>query len=98
MKGSRRPARCRERDSDREDAKRAADLYDSFDQRRDAAAALEGIVDDETIQARVVADTSHTRPAQDAVAKSPTRVPTARRARGKGSQVRTPARRTDRGR
>ena len=59
---------------------------------------LEGVVDNETIEARVVADTSQARPPQDAVAKSPTRTPTARRGRGKRSQVRTPAQRPDRGR
>jgi len=60
---------------------------------RDPANELEGVVDDETIEARVVADSSQARPAQDAVASSPTRTPTMRRARGKGSQVRSPARR-----
>jgi len=87
-----------ERDRDPADEERAAALYDSADSRHDAANALEGVVDDETIEARVVADTSQARPAEDAVASSPTRTPTARRARGKGSQVRSPARRPDRGR
>ena len=87
-----------ERDRDPADEERAAGLYDSADSRRDAANELEGVVDDETIEARVVADTSQARPAEDAVAKSPSRTPTARRARGKGSQVRSPARRPDRGR
>jgi len=89
----------RDRDAGRaDDAARAAALYDSAEARRDAAASLDGIVDDETIEARVVADTSQARPAEDAVATAPGRPPTARRSRGKGSQTRTPARRPDRGR
>jgi len=86
------------RDRDPADEERAAALYDSADSRRAVANELEGVVDNETIEARVVADTSQARPAQEAVADSPTRTPTARRARGKGSQVRSPARRPDRGR
>lgn len=97
----------RDQDRDREQSQRALDpddeqgaeiLYDSADERRDAAAALEGVVDEETIESRVVADTSQARPAEDAVASSQTRTPRARPARGKGSQVRSPARRHDRGR
>lgn len=89
----------RDRDAEREDHEaRAAALYDSADARRDAAAALDGVVDDETIEARVVADTSQARPAEDAVAATPNRPPAARRSRGKGSPTRTPARRPDRGR
>jgi len=87
----------RDQEGDRENAERAADLYDSADERRDVAPALDGVVDDETIEARVVADTGQARPAKDAVASGPARTPTARRARGK-SQTRTPARRPDRGR
>ena len=81
-----------------DEEERAAALYDSAGSRRDVANELEGVVDDETIEARVVADTSQARPAQEAVTNSPTRTPTARRARGKGSQVRSPARRPGRGR
>lgn len=81
-----------------DDEARAAALYDSADARRDTAASLDGVVDDETIEARVVADTSQARPAQDAVRTAPSRPPAARRSRGKGSHTRTPARRPDRGR
>lgn len=87
-----------ERNRDRADEERATALYDSADSRHDVANDLDGIVDDETIEARVVADSGQARPAADAVASSPTRTPAARRARGKGSQVRSPARRPDRGR
>jgi len=86
------------RDRDRADEERVARPYDSADSRHDVANDLDGIVDDETIEARVVADSGQARPAQEAVASSPTRTPAARRARGKGSQVRSPARRPDRGR
>lgn len=89
----------RERDSGGAgDEARAAELYDSAQARRDAAAALAGVVDDETIEARVVADTSQARPAADTVSTAPGRPSAARRSRGKGSQTRTPARRPDRGR
>lgn len=89
----------RERAAERaDDEARVAALYDSANARRDAAASLEGVVDDETIEARVVADTSQARPAQDAVATAPGRLPAARRSRGKGSETRTPAPRPDRGR
>jgi hypothetical protein len=87
-----------QRDRDPADEERAAALYDSADSRHATANDLDGVVDDETVEARVVADTSQARPAEDAVASSPARTPTARRARGKGSQVRSPARRPDRGR
>lgn len=94
-----RDTRDRDRDADgADDEARAAALYDSAEARREAAAALDGVVDDETIEARVVADTSHARPAQDAVSTAPGRPPAARRSRGKGSPTRTPARRPDRGR
>jgi hypothetical protein len=70
----------RERDAERaDDEARAAALYDSADARRDAAASLDGVVDDETVEARDVADTSQARPAQDAVAAAPGRPPAARR-------------------
>ena len=94
-----RDTRDRDRDGERaDDEARAAALYDSAEARRDAAAALDGVVDDETIEARVVADTSQARPAEDAVSTAPGRPPAARRSRGKGSPTRTPARRPDRGR
>ena len=80
------------------DEDRAEALYDSAERRRELAGDLEGVADAETIEARVVADTSQARPAQDAVASGQRRTPTARRSRGKGSQTRTPARRPDRGR
>jgi len=53
---------------------------------------------DETFQARVIADTGHGRPAKEAVAGSPTRAPRARRARGMGTPLPSPARRSDRDR
>jgi hypothetical protein len=80
------------------DGARAAALYDSADARRDAAADLDGVVAEETIVARVIADTSQARPVEDAVTSGPSRPPAARRSRGNGSQTRSPARRPDRGR
>ena len=86
------------RDEDPADRDRGEELYDSAERRRQLAADLEGIADDETIEARVIADTNQGRPAHEAVAKEPTRPPTARRSRGKGGPTRTPARRAERGR
>ena len=80
------------------DGRRAEHLSDSAERRRELAAELDGVADDETVEARVIADTSQARPAEDAAASAPSRAPKARRSRGKGSQVRTPARRPDRGR
>ena len=82
----------------RADEARAEALYDSAERRRELAAELDGVADDETVEARVIADTSQARPAEDAAASAPSRAPRARRSRGKGSPVRTPARRPDRGR
>jgi len=62
------------------------------------AADLEGIADDETIDARVIADTNQALPADEAVSDVPKRAPAARRSRGKTSHVRSPTRRSDRGR
>ena len=86
------------RDEDPADRDRGEELYDSAERRRQLAADLEGVADDETIEARVIADTNQGRPAHEAVAKEPTRPPTARRSRGKGGPTRTPARRAERGR
>ena len=77
---------------------RADTLYDSAERRRELAGDLEGVADDETIEARVVADTNQARPAEDAVRSTSKRPPAARRSRGKGSRARGPARRSDRGR
>jgi colicin import membrane protein len=85
-------------DADPEDHARGEVLYDSAERRRDLAAELEGLADEETIEARVVADTNQALPAEEAVSNTTRRAPTARRSRSKGSQVRSPARRSDRGR
>jgi len=86
------------REEDPAGRERGEELYDSAERRRQLAADLEGVADDETIQARVIADTNQGRPPHQAVAKKPTRPPTARRSRGKGGPTRTPARRAERGR
>jgi hypothetical protein len=94
-------ARVADRDQDErnpEDPERGEELYDSAERRRELASDLDGVADDETIEARVVADTNQARPAEEAVSSGPARTPTARRARGKGSQVRSPVRRSERGR
>ena len=82
----------------RDDRAEAEDRYDSADRRRDLAERLDGVADAETVEARVVADANQARPAEDAVARTPTRAPTARRSRGNSGQVRNPARRSERGR
>jgi hypothetical protein len=81
----------------RDDGTRGDALYDSAERRRELASELEGIADDETVEARVVADTGHAHPAQDAASDGPTRAPRARRSRGRSTQARSP-RRSDRGR
>ena len=80
-------------DADREDAGVA---YDSAERRRELAASLEGVADDEAVEAVVVADTCQAEPATEAVARSPRTAPRARRSRGTGA-ARGP-RRVDRGR
>jgi hypothetical protein len=85
-------------DADPEDHARSDVLYDSAERRRDLAAELEGLADEETIEARVVADTNQALPAEEAVSSTTRPPPAARRSRGKGSQVRSSARRSDRGR
>lgn len=87
-----------DRDPDADDVQRAdADVaYDSAERRRDLAASLEGVADDETVEARVVADTCEAAPAKEAVARPPRSAPKARRARGTGPS--RGARRVDRGR
>jgi hypothetical protein len=77
---------------------RGETLYDSAEHRRALAAELEGAVDDETVEARVVADTSQAHPAQDAAADGPARAPRARRSRGRSGQARSTVRRSERGR
>jgi colicin import membrane protein len=81
-----------------DDRDRGEALYDSADRRRDLADSLEHVADEETVEARVVADTNQGRPAEDAVAEGPRRTPAARRARGTSGPTRSPARRTERGR
>lgn len=61
------------------DRERADELYDSAERREDLAASLEGVVDEETVEARVVADTHQGRPAHEAVANAPKRAPRAKR-------------------
>jgi hypothetical protein len=87
-----------DRDVDPEDDARGDALYDSAERRRRLAAELEGVADEETIEARVVADTNQALPAEEAVSSTPRRTPAARRSRGKGSQTRSPVRRSERGR
>ena len=88
----------REQDRGRDDRFEGEELYDSADRRRDLAESLDGVADAETIEARVIADANQARPAEDAVARAPTRARAARRSRGKGGPVRSPARRSERGR
>jgi hypothetical protein len=64
--------------------------YDSAERRENLAASLEGVADEETIQARLVADTNQARPAHEAVTSKQARVPKARPRRGpsgRGPQV-----------
>lgn len=61
--------------------------YDSVERRRQLALRLEGVADAPTVQARVLADTYQARPAQDAVASTPGRAPTGRRARPGSGRV-----------
>jgi hypothetical protein len=86
------------RAGDPDNVAREATLYDSAERRRTLAAELEGVIDDETVEARVVADTSQAHPAQDAAADGPARAPRARRSRGRSSQARSTVRRSERGR
>ncbi len=62
-------------------------LYDSAERRRALAASLEGIADAETVQARVLADTSQARPAEQAVAGPARPAAGARRSRGPAGRV-----------
>lgn len=64
----------------------AGDLYDTAERRRDLAASLEGVADEEAVEARVLADTSQGRPAQEAVTTPPGKAPKARPARGPGGR------------
>ena len=73
-------------------------LYDSAERRHDLAAELEGLVDDETVKARVIADTSQAHPAGDAAADGPGRPSRTRRSRGRSGQARSTVRRSERGR
>lgn len=75
------PAAAAEADQD------AAALYDSAERRRDLAAGLEDVADAETVEARVLADTSQGRPATDAVLPAHGTAPTARRTRAPGGRV-----------
>lgn len=62
----------------------AGDLYDTAERRQDLATSLEGVLDSEGINARVLADTSQGRPASEAVTRLPTKAPKLRRA-GRGT-------------
>jgi hypothetical protein len=80
--GRRRPARApaargarRAVDTDPKDRAHGDALYDSAERRRDLAAELEGLADEETIEARVVADTNQALPAEEAVSNTPRRTP-----------------------
>jgi hypothetical protein len=91
-------------DRDREPGEAAAKrgrgdaAYDSAERREQLAASLEGRgVDEETIEARVVADTSQGAPAHEAVANGPRRAPAARRGRGSSGPARVPGK-SERGR
>ncbi len=57
------------------------DTYDSGDRRRALAASLHGVADQETVQARVLADTFQARPAVEAVITAPKQAPVARTGR-----------------
>lgn len=57
-------------------------LYDSAERRRDLAAGLDGVADEQTVEARVIADTHQGRPAREAVAQAPQAAPNAKRGRG----------------
>jgi colicin import membrane protein len=90
-------------DRDREPGEAAAKgdrgdtVYDSAERREQLAASLEGRADEETIEARVVADTSQGAPAHEAVANGPRRAPAARRSRGSSGPARAPGK-SERGR
>jgi len=83
---------------DGSDERQADVLYDSAERRRQLAAELEGVADQEAIQARVIADTNQAQPPEQAVANAPRRAPTGRRARGRAGQAREQLRRFGRGR
>ncbi|MBA3809771.1 MAG: hypothetical protein H0X28_15470 [Solirubrobacterales bacterium] len=57
----------------------SAGVYDSAERRRELAASLEGLADEETVEARVLADTHEAQPAQEAVTAGTGTSPTARR-------------------
>jgi len=73
-------------------------LYDSAERRRELANDLEGVADEETIDAVVLADTNQAQPPEEAVSHGPKRAPRATRARGKTGRGRSSARRSERGR
>ena len=82
------------------DRERADEHYDTAERREDLAASLDGLgVDEETREARLLADKNQGRPAHEAVAEAPQRPPVARRSRGQAGKGRSQApRRSDRGR
>ena len=69
--------------------------YDSAERRRELAASLEGVADDEAVEAVVVADTSQGAPAD--VSSTPRRAPVVGAPGGTGGVVRS-TRRSERGR
>jgi len=58
------------------------DHFDSAERREELAACLDGVVDAEAAEARVLADTSQGRPAAEALRAAPAKAPRARRQRG----------------
>jgi hypothetical protein len=76
----------------------SAGLYDSAERRRELAASLQGLADEETVEARVLADTHEAQPAQEAVIADTGTSPTARRSRGAGAISRARPRAGDRSR
>lgn len=79
-------------------AEAATRVYDSAERRRDVAAGLEGLADEEAIEALLAADTSQAQPATEAVAQSPRNAPSARRSHGAAGAARDQSRRVQRGR
>jgi len=66
------------------------DLYDTAGRRQELAASLEGVASSEAIEARVLADSAQGRPAYEAVAQAPGKVPKVRRARTTGPGCSSP--------
>jgi len=65
---------------------------------RNLGADLEAVADDETIEARLIADTNQALPAEEAVSAAPKRAPRGAPLAQQGQPDPHPARRSDRGR